>query len=99
VCALSDGSRIVSASDRTLRVWNVVTGECERVLEGHGRVSAFLSVRSCNSTRLLLQLVTSVCTFPDGSRVVSGSDDQTLRSWNVDTGVCDGVFEGHGGVS
>ena len=34
-CALGDG-RVVSASDDTnLRVWNVQTGACERLLEGH----------------------------------------------------------------
>ena len=40
VCAMADGRRVVSASyDTTLRVWDVATGECERVLEGHTKVS------------------------------------------------------------
>ena len=31
-----DGQKIVSASfDKTVRVWNAVSGECEQVLEGH----------------------------------------------------------------
>jgi|EP01046_Picozoa_sp_COSAG06_P044947 WD40 repeat protein len=30
-----DGARIVSASDKTVRVWNAATGECELTLEGH----------------------------------------------------------------
>jgi WD40 repeat protein len=37
VVALSDGRRVVSGSkDNTLRVWNADTGECVRVLSGHG---------------------------------------------------------------
>jgi WD40 repeat protein len=40
VCAMADGLRVVSgSSDKTLRVWNVVTGCCEQVLRGHGEVS------------------------------------------------------------
>ena len=39
VCCLPDG-RVVSVSiDNTVRVWNVDTGECDRILEGHTRVS------------------------------------------------------------
>jgi WD40 repeat protein len=38
--ALSDGRRVVSGSDdKTLRVWDVDTGEYVRELEGHGSVS------------------------------------------------------------
>ena len=40
VVALSDGRRVVSGScDRTVRVWDVNTGSCERVLESHSDVS------------------------------------------------------------
>jgi WD40 repeat protein len=40
VVAMSDGRRVVSGSrDKTLRVWDVDTGECERELRGHGDVS------------------------------------------------------------
>jgi WD40 repeat protein len=39
VCALSDGHRVVSGSqDKQLRVWNVDSGVCERVLRGHSEV-------------------------------------------------------------
>ncbi|KAI1032368.1 hypothetical protein LB504_013188 [Fusarium proliferatum] len=36
-----DSKKIVSASNKTIRIWNAETGECERVLEGHSN-----SVRS-----------------------------------------------------
>ena len=38
--------------------------------------------------------VTSVCFSPDGSRIVSGSDDKTVRIWNAVTGACEVTMEG-----
>ena len=39
MAVLGDG-RIVSGSrDKTLRIWNPTTGQCEVVLEGHSEVS------------------------------------------------------------
>jgi WD40 repeat protein len=44
-----DGRRVVSASrDRTLKVWDIETGECVATLEGHS-----LGVRCAASTVLL----------------------------------------------
>jgi WD40 repeat protein len=41
VCSLPFGNRVVSGSvGSTLRVWNVETGSCERVLKGHVEVLA-----------------------------------------------------------
>ena len=36
--------------------------------------------------------------LPDG-RIVSGSDDKTLRIWNSTSGDCEVILEGHSGVS
>ena len=36
---LGDGRVVSGSEDKTLRVWNIKTGECERVLEGHSSVS------------------------------------------------------------
>ena len=33
--------------------------------------------------------------FPDGRRVVSASDDNTLKVWNIETGECVATLEGH----
>lgn len=38
--------------------------------------------------------VTSVAFTPDGSRVVSGSDDETVRVWDIGTGECTQVLAG-----
>ena len=33
--------------------------------------------------------------FPDGRRVISASDDGTLKVWDVATGECVATLEGH----
>ena len=33
----------------------------------------------------------------DGTKIVSGSDDNTIRVWNVDTGECILTLKGHTG--
>src|ERR1700755_2534440 len=39
--------------------------------------------------------VKSVVFSPDGSRVASGSSDNTVRVWDVQTGECQHTLEGH----
>ena len=39
--------------------------------------------------------VTSVDFNPDGSHIISGSRDRTLKLWEADTGEHLGTFEGH----
>ena len=79
-----DGTRVVSgANDRTLRIWNVPTRTTKRTLEG-------LRTAATGKAKLVLighsDSVKSVAFSPDGTRVVSGSSDKTVRIWNVNTG-------------
>ena len=39
--------------------------------------------------------VYSVCVSADGSRLFSGSDDNTIKVWDVATGACLQTLEGH----
>ena len=80
------------AIDRTLRIWNVPTRTTKRTLEG---------LRKPATGEAMLVLighlygVRSVAFSPDGTRVVSGSSDETVRIWNVNTGEMERVLEGH----
>ena len=44
-----DGRRVVSASaDKTLKVWDVATGECVATLEGHSPVRCGVRLYFCD---------------------------------------------------
>lgn len=78
-----DGSYIVTAShDGTLRIWSLSTGDQIHMLTGHGVVAA----RGRYSIREILGgLVAGVlhcAVSPDGSFIVSGGADGTLRIWD-----------------
>ncbi len=81
-----DGQHIVSGStDRTIRVWNAMTGETAAgsfTLAGH-------------TDYVFLE---SVTLSPDGQHIVSGSSDGTIRVWNAMTGeTAAGPFTVHTG--
>jgi WD40 repeat protein len=59
----------------------------------------FHSLTPSSLPLIVHKAVWSVCALPDGRRVVSGSYDNTVRVWDVETGSCERVWEGHGGVS
>ena len=40
-------------------------------------------------------IVLSVCICGDGSRIISGSRDETVKVWNAMSGVCVNTLEGH----
>jgi WD40 repeat protein len=40
--------------------------------------------------------VSSVCMSPDGSQIISGSYDKTVKVWDASTGSCLHTLEGHG---
>jgi WD40 repeat protein len=81
-----DGTKIVSGSghgDKTIRVWNVDTGECILILKGHTDTVNSVGFNIGNDDE------------NPGTKIVSGSDDKTIRVWNVDTGEYILTLEGH----
>ena len=84
VCFSSDGKKIASGSwDKTVRVWNLETGECIKTFEGHNDV-----VRSVCFSSDGKKIASG-----------GGYYDKTVRVWNVETGECIKTFEGHNDVA
>jgi WD40 repeat protein len=47
---------------------------------------------------LVPQTITSVCTLADGRLLASGSADNIICAWDVNTGVCESKLQGLGTV-
>jgi WD40 repeat protein len=79
-----DGSHIVTASwDRTARIWDIAGGK-----RNPGRRLRFFFVSRAINTEIAVlrdhgNNVTSAAFSPDGSRIVTASEDKTARVWNV----------------
>jgi serine/threonine protein kinase len=68
-----DGQTLASSStDKTIRLWNLATGEIEQTL---GRSLWF---RTGHTDR-----INSLVFTPDGQTLISGSDDSSLILWNL----------------
>lgn len=88
VCLSPDNQAIASSSaDQTVKLWAVNTGQCFQTLRGHSYwvlCAAFSPIPSFPS------LVRGV-----GGILASGSADQTVRLWDVETGQCLKILQGH----
>ena len=73
VAVSSDGMKIVSGSwDGTLRIWDVTSSDCITVLKSHIGGNPYFASPT--------QWVTSVAFSPDGTKVVSASDN-VMKIW------------------
>ena len=103
--AVLPGDRIVSGSaDNTLRIWDLTSGQCVAVLEGHKGVRNLCKYMIYVITGYvfhplfyILQPVRSVAVLP-GGRLASGSADKTVYIWDIATGTCVRVLQGHTNV-
>ena len=91
VAVTPDGKRLISASaDKTLKVWNLETE--------HGFIRF---IRNLITGRQLFTLkdhkdsVNAVAVTPDGTKVISGSSDNTLKVWDLSSRKVIDTFTGH----
>ncbi len=94
------GRTLVSGSyDFTVRIWDIITGECKWTLVGHtqkGLVQTFdICVTLTNLSIFSLISVYSVVLDLNRKQVYSGSMDGTVRIWNLVTGQCQHTLIGH----
>jgi WD40 repeat protein len=79
------------SGDQRVKLWNIHTGDCFRTLQAH--TSAVWAIAfnpdsnpDSNSNNEL-----------DNTILASGSQDQTVRLWNIETGHCLKTLQGHSG--
>jgi hypothetical protein len=82
VTVTPDGRVVSSSWDKTLRVWDLATGDTKTRLQGHA----------------LDMEVHAVAVTADGRHVVSGSDRGTLCVWDLATGETKTRLQGHTGA-
>src|SRR5262249_42796647 len=88
-----DGQRLVSGSggvERTARVWDVAQGQ--EVVTLRLYEDRWHNVYSHEGAVICLAY------SPDGRRIVSGSDDQTVRVWDATSGELLACLRGHVGA-
>ncbi|KAM0919135.1 hypothetical protein ACQ4PT_008514 [Festuca glaucescens] len=89
----SDGKLVACGSmDGQINVWNTATRTLQGTLEGSESGLEFLWEYICCHSNT----VTCGDFTPDGKLICSGSDDATLRIWDLKTAQCRHVVRGHG---
>jgi WD40 repeat protein len=95
----STGERLMSGhQDGRIRVWDQATGACLKTLQGH--TSPVSSIALLPQTELISHdrsLLSQLIGEYNGQLLASGSDDRTLKLWNLKTGTCLRTLWGHGG--
>lgn len=83
-----------SSSDKNVRLWNASTGQCLNSLQGHSK-----RVTSVAFSPLCINEATSEEEKKFSAKVsyilASGSEDKTVKVWDVNTGQCLRTFQGH----
>ncbi len=92
----SDGQWLASSGDdEVIRVWRVDSRAVDSQAVDSQAVDSQTVITLVEHTELAEHdgWVRSVCFCPDSLRLLSGSDDRTVRLWDIESGRCLQVFE------
>ena len=92
-----DGKKIASGSgDSTIKIWDSQSGECQSTLRGHSRdnMGCTCHLRAGDDEDEYYEAVNSVAWSPDGKQIASGSDDETIKIWDSQSGECQWTLRG-----
>jgi len=89
-----DGKQIASGSvDKTIKIWDSQSGDCQSTLTGYSRGYVFFSMFFLSACVFLVltclsHSVYSVAFSPDSKLVAGGSEDKTVKIWEISTSYC-----------
>ena len=91
VCFSPDGKYVLSgSSDKIIKLWDTETGiEIRNFSYNSDYINRIWDIntnRELITNRGHMGFVNSVCFSPNGKQVISGSDDATIKLWDVETG-------------
>ncbi|MBD2169496.1 ribosome assembly protein 4 [Calothrix membranacea FACHB-236] len=90
-----DGQQLASGSDdNTIKLWDVSTGKVIQTLPPLQEATPTESYIDSGHQ----DSVTSIAFSSDGKKLASGSEDKTIKLWDISTGQLLQTFSGHGDV-
>lgn len=92
LCLSADGQTLISGSrDTTIKIWhlhtiNTYNSNSTNRLIGDGLIDSFIGHSDS---------INAVALSPNGQIIVSGSEDDTIKLWELNSGECLATLEGH----